>query len=1280
MDLSFNKINKINQKNLSFQGLKGDYNSSGTPVYKFIPPPFNQSKERVILQIVPLEENVGMAGFKEPKETEILEFDFVGNEPLEISQDKFNKASKSSAFAYRYKIASKDTDKARFEIDKFKTINIAGKKGVMNLIDRGETYGITPKAGPMRHSFLDSDVILNSKGQIMTQDSEFVRNHFNKLGGNIKGLTYLLKNTDELNPYRYIMTTPDIGADNTSSHKYWPNNQYQCSNIDDFKEFNYELFKRGKGYVADGAFTSQSLQSPFVQHILKWGEESPFYNMLKVGGEIGLGILPDRNSENYDEVFSHIGVKLVNSPNSEEYDDTKSTYIQFFDDRLSSKEQQNSQELIVAYDKKLDDHYEIVGHQDSIQPYYFELPISDKKIKEFGDKNAILLKDISNLDEFLTFPKYRIVEKSKVSGASFWDGNTDIIKMNLSNPGKNSDKIQGMLDAKDYILGVATFWSEAIQSDFILNLAKAKQDERKAIALNNNVTQAQFDAIVSDAEFMDSLVLKQDKTIYDYLDEFPYQSIETSPELSAIFAQPKFKDDLYAKGFEDTIVETIENVLNEAIPERYQNDDDYKAFVVKTYANTIIKTLFAGSMAPESVDKQGKIKTDELKKVTLKSMLHPPVGSPDIERKQVVEEIKSKFNSEAVSGLQNTIKKELKNISLEDFMQAEQVVLFSKAGLNWRFDAAKDIGDLDAVRNGDTTLDAVWNGQGEDEGVQAFWTDFISRIRACNPSSYIINELTMLPEFYVWNDIDSMYDFDSDLAEEYLSKIQKDASYGNDYENNLPYAKEMQFVEKTSSTTDSNYDKYFNNLSNFIGLDPERGEVKEKGDVAKLKKQTEDFLRFAQPNTAMYSHVFVENHDKPRVLHVAPLDTELYLRTDLTDSKNQKYRDLATKLTGGRTDYKNISAKAVAVASKMTEVIDELSFNSKEKAQLKSALQDLTNGKDKNGKNLFKRAEAFGVLPYEVTIRDLFNKSGIKYDDKDVLKFHYEMLKDSMDLQEKMWQVTCALVGVPTLFNGMEFAQTGYETGSKNIYVGNRNQVLHELKETDGYKEYYNKMQAVTSLYKEPDMSALRGGFPIVLETKASQAQENPYATTSKTDDGKYNYFISCVKNFIGNENVEDKFEQIRKAISNKNTRCDFLQNALKIAPDNANHEVFPEVVNELENYFKHEEKNNNAFDFWSMFKYDETGSKTISVISNYGVKQNGDCQIESIPIKDENKRAVLDDGTILKRKIYADGKFKDDGNTYIVKDGEIVAQNGNKIRITDTVSNFYVPKKTFFK
>ena len=64
-----------------------------------------------------------------------------------------------------------------------------------------------------------------------------------------------------------------------------------------FKDLNFHCFERGKGYVADGAFTSQSIQSPLAQHVYKWGEQSPWANMLKIDTGSGkipcIGVLPD---------------------------------------------------------------------------------------------------------------------------------------------------------------------------------------------------------------------------------------------------------------------------------------------------------------------------------------------------------------------------------------------------------------------------------------------------------------------------------------------------------------------------------------------------------------------------------------------------------------------------------------------------------------------------------------------------------------------------------------------------------------------------------------------------------------------------------------------------------------------------------------------------------------------------------------------------------------------------------------------------------------------------
>ena len=377
MDFSINKLHKANN-NLQFTGLEGALNKKSSFVYKFIPPA-HKSNEEVYLEISYLESDPETKGAKKPDEKKFIERKFNGNSPIEISQEILKKES-PFGIAYRYKIVNKNGE-VRYEQDPFRTMKINNKGDRMNVIEHKNFYGVSPKGGTMRHSFLDSDVRLKGDKMVTAADRDFVRNHFNKLGGSIKGLTYLLNNTDELEPYRYIMTTPDIGADKVSSHRYWPSNQYQCNNLQDFKDFNFELFKKGKGYIADGAFTSQGIQSPLVQHVLKWGEDSPFYNMLKVDGFITLGVLPDiRPDGEAVNPYEHIGVRIVNNPNNKDYDANKSTYIQFFDDRLLSEEKQNdTKNLHFDYDSAPQDHYEITSHQDSVQPYAFEIDAKDKK-------------------------------------------------------------------------------------------------------------------------------------------------------------------------------------------------------------------------------------------------------------------------------------------------------------------------------------------------------------------------------------------------------------------------------------------------------------------------------------------------------------------------------------------------------------------------------------------------------------------------------------------------------------------------------------------------------------------------------------------------------------------------------------------------------------------------------------------------------------------------------------------------------------------------------------
>lgn len=1281
MDLSINKIQQAKQKQISFEGVKSTYHKSGTPVFNFVVPPYNPLQEDAYLELAFLIKKEKSNAFIKPDDSSIKVIKFDEQGQIQINKDVIDKKD-IPAFAYRYKFVKKDGSKTRYELDGFKTIDTKnGEK--LNLINLGDNYGISPKAGTMYHAFVDSNAIYDKDQGVKNKDtkvSNFSRNHFNKLGGSLKGLDALLK-TGELDPYTYIITTPDIGVDPTSSHKYWSNNVYQCVDTDDFKDFNFDLYKSGKRYVADIALTSQSMISPLVAHALKWGSDSPFFHMLKLEKGVSFGVLPKMPEKGKEYEYPTLGIKIVN-PKKAGYNRNKPTYIQFYDSRMASKKQLNdSTKLIDNYDSMPDDVFDIVGYPGSVHQFYFEVDPEDKRLDIFKHKNFVPIKDIKNVEKFLSFENFKIMGRQKAAGGTYWDGQVDLVKANLSNPENNKASIDGMLNMRKYLLGVPEYWTELIQSDFILKTAQMNDKEKIAVAKNNKLTDEQIEQIMTSSNSIPSRVLDDNKTVEDYIEEFPLQSIKVSPELAAIFSEPQFKEDFLDTYTYEKLDSMINTIIDEVIPQKYKGNDDYRTYVVKSYANEIIEKLYISAFSPDLINADASIDKEDLKDVTLNSMLNYKPISVDDERMQVVRKLQKSINTSAVHLIRKKIANELSTISLDDFRQAEAIVNMGKAGLNWRIDAAKDIGDLDNIRNDVTTLNELWNDDGKFSGISGFWSDFVKSVKKYNPAALTVLEITCLGDFYKWNDVNSMRKFDTEATNEFLAKTadsldriakkakneeidkngfsaaanvlrtgkitQKDRSdilkiaekyYGKDegrgnyikvsnasdenrtkilslfggitsnagfyddyyasfYENHVAYAKEQQFMEKAGATTGSNYDKYFNNLSMFAGVNPEKYENIDykAGNVSFLRSQTDHLMKFSQPHAVIYSHTFVENQDKPRLAHHLPLDTKLFQAGNLSNCSDEQKR-LATEITG-RNDYLKINSKAVAVAQIMKEQIEkQYAKNPKAEAKLLAALRNLTNGVEKEGDEPdFDKAEKFGSMAYEDSLPIIFEKAGM-YDVDAILDLRYGMMKDSMAIQQSLWQVMNAIVGTPTLFNGMEFIQTGNETSSKNVFQANRGEILHGLKNDKRYAPYYNKMQAISSMYKDPQLSAIREGYPISLKI-------------DKQDD----------------------------------------------------------------------------LEMWPLLKYDEYGSKVINVITSnrlpkgtearLGADNNEVHNINSIEIKDENNVAGLPDGTKLRRKVYDEKtkKYVDDNVQYLVKDGKIVSAKG-KIKVDDTVLTFYVP------
>ena len=79
--------------------------------------------------------------------------------------------------------------------------------------------------------------------------------------------------------------------------------------------------------------------------------------------------------------------------------------------------------------------------------------------------------------------------------------------------------------------------------------------------------------------------------------------------------------------------------------------------------------------------------------------------------------------------LSNSIFTRINGTSLDSFRLAESIVKRAGLGLAWRLDAAKDIVDQDAGRNGEIAFEDNW------QSLINFWGKLISNIKKENPIS-----------------------------------------------------------------------------------------------------------------------------------------------------------------------------------------------------------------------------------------------------------------------------------------------------------------------------------------------------------------------------------------------------------------------------------------------------------------------------------------------------------------------------------------------------------------
>ena len=478
-------------------------------------------------------------------------------------------------FAYRFKLTDKKTKQSAYAFDNGTVIGIFNNKTANQYNVVLNNRAVINKNGPMQlimpdlyYPGIDSAVSPSEAlrgAALTTLDKDkraaalnSVRTHANKLGGNFYGIIERLPEISKQEGVKRIVGTP-YTKDSISSHKYWTENAYQISpdfgTEEDFRVFQRELFKNDINWVADAALVNEGFGGIHMAELLRKGENSVSKNMFRTGEYISLGILPDKST--------HTNMKIINAPvivneqkevvKNPEYDSKKPTYIQFYDDRLVSEQQRNSQspsDLITYDNKNTDNIYDITHHDDAVYP--FPIEVSPKELennirrtaKENGGK--VDLSDIGTIKQVANFSTFNVENKSEAGGIELWDGNVDIAKLMFYPSLKDDERFvklpqyeraeaeadfnRGALAVREYAVNSGKYWTK-LCADELLDYTSGLFNSRY------NTPQEYLDAIKELARkgaLPASAVQNIDKEVLENVFNNDYRSIiiDETPDLS----------------------------------------------------------------------------------------------------------------------------------------------------------------------------------------------------------------------------------------------------------------------------------------------------------------------------------------------------------------------------------------------------------------------------------------------------------------------------------------------------------------------------------------------------------------------------------------------------------------------------------------------------------------------------------------------------------------------------------------------------------------------------
>ena len=788
-----------------------------------------------------------------------------------------------------------------------------------------------------------------------------------------------------------------------------------------------------------------------------------------------------------------------------------------------------------------------------------------------------------------------VVDGKFESGFETWDANPDIAKLNfvLSNNDlktlKNLPNGEALREetlirhancqVRDYTIEGGKYWTKTTNDILRLSIAQNLKNVDSAnpnavyqkiiglsdgkkfpTALKAQLNEAEVKNVLSGFYKVTRKLSNEDKNgqILEQLMNMPLETIEFGTNLVGVLGSPLItkrantpdeigvpRYDIYKKGNPNLPQEyaktynTMDNIyknemskfaikvlddVNAKLPKESKlfNDNEvtpYGKYVLPLVVPQIAKFAIVKAFVPKAtVDynkRTGEITYDynELLNTHLQSLDLPKAGSPQDEAMLVLQKMRKGIEN-IPSNSQDFITKSLlatlRNTNVNSFKLADLIIDKTQAGLDWRIDAAKDIADVEALRTHKQPFEDIWND------VNDFWKSFAQAIYSENPNSYIVAEIT---------DEDDLH------AKAFGTKSP-----------NYPETKDIipKFLRNTGITANAQYSKFYYDIVKLYCRSFEDAKILDDNEntfnlsehlKSSLISPSGSFLKAFSLPAINYAYTFIGNHDKPRALHCAALDMDMFY-SDLTYLEDKKHRMDAYRLINDKSlDYvsedevkysnlDHISPKAVAMGMALRkgfmDVLNEYKDNmtpeefDKDFKAISKAVADLSSGKF--GDIRFD-GDSFGVKPIDFNIKKVleqarneygFRLSNPEYEKNFENQVFERIMKPAMTKVLAMMQILSALPGMPTLYDGDDLGATGYDTEKKNVYLQGRQRVHNEWAELNNprykkfiadYKEKIDKAMAVRTM---PECNALNNGAPFVLPM---QHGYNPFGG----DDNNYN-------------------------------------------------------------------------------------------------------------------------------------------------------------------------------